>query len=587
MQRSALNKKKDVNEKLLTLPDHSGQEIVQSGAVLACQLLGTDNFVKFCSDRGLAINRERLIRFEKMGLFAPIFRVRTPDQNSLSFYIPVREENNWFTKKWAWDTTGIFGSYQVPDKNDRTQEGYYSIFQIDHLHVVLHEMTLQVQLDGYLDHGCVGIIDWQKDGDNWLEYAKQRMESLRTHEYRRSVALLCQYISNRYYPQTQGDQRTIQVSQGCSSDNWITVFAPDWSWRQEIRKWDPQKVVSLFSLTPDKLRHAYEGLSLSQAYCDPLERWYQLMQFISVAQRKNLKKDALRAETLRSGAHMLRLFYKDLYGDELKHPNEITRTVITHIPELSVREDSRRYLEFVVNAYGINPQPKLCLILEGQSEEAAVGEIFKKYFGTHQGKFGIETIVLGGVDVATGSKKEDRFRAIFRLMDYLHHHQTITFLVLDNENYAKKLKQEAQKAKSIHSNRRYVTRPEYIRIWKDSFEFDNFSCSEIASALNKLSKGHANFKCNELAICKKSSNPGVFLKNLFFEKTNYGLQKIKLADLLIESMLSPNSRRKIKNRPIIKVLERVANLASHNPFPTRHETWEKNQASTYFGKKRE
>ena len=284
---------------------------------------------------------------------------------------------------------------------------------------------------------------------------------------------------------------------------------------------------------------------------------------------------------------MLRLFYKDLYGDELKHPNEITRTVITHIPELSVREDSRRYLEFVVNAYGINPQPKLCLILEGQSEEAAVGEIFKKYFGTHQGKFGIETIVLGGVDVATGSKKEDRFRAIFRLMDYLHHHQTITFLVLDNENYAKKLKQEAQKAKSIHSNRRYVTRPEYIRIWKDSFEFDNFSCSEIASALNKLSKGHANFKCNELAICKKSSNPGVYLKNLFFEKANYGLQKIKLADLLIESMLSPNSRRKIKNRPIIKVLERVASLASHNPFPTMHETWEKNQASTYFGKKRE
>ena len=219
MQRPALNKKKNVNDKLLTLPEHSGQEIVQSGAVLACQLLGTDKFVKFCSDRGLAINRERLIRLERMGLFSPIFRVRTPNQNNMSFYIPVREGNNWFTKKWAWDTTGIFGSYKVPDKNDRTQEGYYSIFQIDHLHVVLHEMTLQVQLDRYLDHECVGIIDWQKDGDNWLENAKQCMESLRTHEYRRSVALLCQCISNRYYPQTQGDQRTIQISQGSSSDN--------------------------------------------------------------------------------------------------------------------------------------------------------------------------------------------------------------------------------------------------------------------------------------------------------------------------------------------------------------------------------
>jgi hypothetical protein len=513
--------------------------------------------------------------------------VRTPNQNVHPFYIPVREGNNWFAKKWAWDTTGILSRYKVPDKNDSTQEGYYSIFQIDYLFIVLQEMTLQVQLDGFLASEDVEHIDWQKNGVNWLQYAKQRMESLQAHEYRRSVALLCQYISNRYYPQTQGDQRTIQVNEGrTSSDKWITVFAPDWRWHQEVRNWDPQKAVKLFSLTPEKLLHAYEGLSISQESCDPLARWYQLTQFISVEQRKKLKGDALRAETLRAGAHMLRLLYKDLYGKALKHPNEVTGTVITHIPELSIREDSRRYLEFVVNRYGINPQPKLCLILEGQSEEVAVKRIFNKYFGTHHGKIGIEFIVLGGVDVATGSKKEDRFRAIFRLLDYLHHHQTITFLVLDNENYSKKLKKEAQKAKSIHSNRRYVTRPEYIKIWKDSFEFDNFSCTEIALALNKLSKGHATFSRTELTTCKNSSNSGVALKNLFRQKSQYGLQKVKLAENLIELMLSPDSKRKIKNRPIIKVLERVARLASRNPFPTMQETWERNQASTYLGKKR-
>jgi len=587
MSKRVSNKKKNVNEKLLTLPDYIGQEIVYSGAVIACPLLGTDRFIKFCSERDLSVNRERLIRLEKMGLFSPIFRVRSPDQDSLPFYIPLREGNNWFIKKWAWDTTGILSNYKVPDEKDQTQEGYYSIFQIDHLNIVLQGMSLQVQLDGFLDSKHHGDINWQKNGDSWLQYARQRMESLRTHEYRRSVALLCQYISNRYYPQTQGDQRTIQVSQGhSSSGNWITVFAPDWEWRKEARNWDPQKVARLFNLTPDKLRHAYEGLSISQAYCDPLERWYQLTQFISVNQRKKLKGTALQAETLRSGAHMLRLLYKDLYGDELKHPNEITGTIINHIPELSVREDSRLYLEFVVNRYGINPRPKVCLILEGQSEEAAVEKIFKRYFGTHQGNFGIEILVLGGVDVATGSKKEDRFRAIFRLIDYLHHHQTITFLVLDNENYAKRLKKEAQKAKSIHSNSRFVTRQDYIKIWKDSFEFDNFSCNEIASALNKLSKGHATFKLKEISICKKSSNPGNSLKNLFREKANYGLEKIKLAELLVEAMLSPTARRKIINRPIAKVLIRVASLSSRNPFPIMHETWEKNQASTYLGKRR-
>lgn len=578
--------KKPTNDNLLTLPHQSGKQIVIDGALLVCPLLGTDSFVKFCNERALTINRKRLIRFERMGLFSPVFRVQTPDQDVSNFYIPVREENNWFTQEWAWDTTGVNCNYQVPDEKDDTQEGYYSIFQIYHLHAILQKMTLQVQLDGFLDNNEEEIIDWEKNGNNWIQYAKQCMESLRIHECRRSLALLCQYISNRYYPQTQGDQRTIRVNQGgLHFDRWITVLAPDWNWSQEIRKWEPQKAASLFALTKDKLQHAYNGLSISQASCDPLERWYQLTQFISVEQRKKLKGDALRAETLRAGAHMLRLLYKDLYDEDLKHPNEVSCTIINHIPELSIRENSRRYLEFVVNRFGINPQPKLCLIIEGQSEEVAVKELFKKCFGNHHGKFGIELIILGGVNVATGSKKEDRFRAIFRLLDYLHHHQTITFLVLDNENYSEKLKIEAHKAKSIHSNRRYVTRPEYIKIWKDSFEFDNFSCTEIASALNKISKGHATFSRTELTICKNASNSGVALKELFRQKTKYGLQKVTFAEYLIELMLSPNSKRKVENRPIVRVLERVASLASKNPFPTRQETWQQNQASSYLGKK--
>ncbi len=44
--------------------------------------------------------------------------------------------------------------------------------------------------------------------------------------------------------------------------------------------------------------------------------------------------------------------------------------------------------------------------------------------------------------------------------------------------------------------------------------------------------------------------------------------------------------RRIESRPIIKVLERVARLAARNPLPTMYETWEKNQASKYLGKKR-
>ena len=120
---------------------------------------------------------------------------------------------------------------------------------------------------------------------------------------------------------------------------------------------------------------------------------------------------------------MLRLLYKDLYGDDLPHPNEVMGLVYNHFPELEVRNDVRRYLEFVSNRFGLNPQPRLSLFVEGRSEEIAVMRIFDEYFGVHPGVYGIEIVVLGGVDAATGNK-DDRFRAIMRLVDYLHDRQT-------------------------------------------------------------------------------------------------------------------------------------------------------------------
>ncbi len=568
---------------LLTIPKNAGRRIIEAGAVITCPLFWTDKFIRFCSDRGLTIDRARLIRLERLGLFAPIFRVKAPSKNRSLFHIPVKRGKNWFTRKWAWDTTDISPNYIVPDYEDRTQEGYYSIFQIDHLQLVLAAMTLHVQWDSYLDKDKE-TIDWQKNGERWMAIAEEHLKYPHTYEFRRSLALLCQYISNRYYPKTQGDQRTIQVSQGgIYTDQWILVNGRNWDWHNEVSRWNPHKVERMFDLTPKNLKHAYSSLAIAQASCDPIEKWYQLVQFISPHQRARLKGDALRAETLRSGAQMLRHLYKDLYDKELPHPNEVSGTARHHFPELHVRQDPRRYLEFVVNRFRLNPQPKLSLIVEGQTEEVVVLKIFEKYFGAHPGIYGIEIIVLGGVDVATGTA-EDRFRAILRLIDYLHHHQTMTFIILDNENHAKKLKQEARKTKSIHSGTRYVTRSEYIQIWKKSFEFDNFSNTEITAAMNAQAKGHGYFTRHEIANCRESTS-GDPLGKLYLQKTNYGLSKKKLSGILIDSMLS-NTRRKLENRPIIRILEKVARMAARNSLPTMQKIWELNQASKYLGKKR-
>ena len=219
-------------------------------------------------------------------------------------------------------------TYITPNYNDRNQEGYYSIFQIHNLDLVLGEMTRKIELDAFLDSNADKRTAWQIKGDRLMHDAEERLEHRTVDEYCRSVPLLCQYISNRYYPQTQSDLRTIRTEMGWYQDQWICGYGPDLDWREEARKWGPQVTARLFNLTPEKLRHAYNGLSSTQADCDPLENWYKLTQFISIDKRKRLKGDALRAETLRAGALMLGLLHKDLYDEDLPLPNEVYGTII-------------------------------------------------------------------------------------------------------------------------------------------------------------------------------------------------------------------------------------------------------------------
>ena len=187
-------------------------------------------------------------------------------------------------------------------------------------------------------------------------FAQRVTARLRDHQYRRTVALLCQHISNKYFPHTQTDMRTIQIEKRCYNDDWIVIHAHDLDWHKEARLWDPMKTEKFYCLTPEKLNNAYTSLAMRQALCDPIENWYQFTQFISVRERSKLKGDALRAETMRVGAHMLRLLYKDL-----PHPNEAGRYAVNHVSELDANQDVRRKIEFVANRFTVNPQHRLSL----------------------------------------------------------------------------------------------------------------------------------------------------------------------------------------------------------------------------------
>jgi len=50
--------------------------LISNDCFIVCQPLASDGFIEFCKKRNVAASREQLERYEKLGLFYPIARVK-------------------------------------------------------------------------------------------------------------------------------------------------------------------------------------------------------------------------------------------------------------------------------------------------------------------------------------------------------------------------------------------------------------------------------------------------------------------------------------------------------------------------------
>jgi hypothetical protein len=215
--------------------------------------------------------------------------------------------------------------------------------------------------------------------------------------------------------------------------------------------------------------------------------------------------------------------------------------------------------------------------------------IFERLWDAPASRYGIEIANLGGVDNAAGGK-EAPFSALWRLVDYLHNHQTLAFVLLDNEGMAaRNVGTGLPKVNSVHSVDRKATRRDQIRLWRTSFKLENFSNTEIAKALNRI-VGRKLFAHGDVAVCRAAVPAGQtmgqklrMMGRLFEERTGGLLDKPRLGMILVDIMMNPKARRKPGNRPMTKFLMRVARKASLNFQPVTQEDWESNQRSGYLG----
>lgn len=75
------------------------------------------------------------------------------------------------------------------------------------------------------------------------------------------------------------------------------------------------------------------------------------------------------------------------------------------------------------------------------------------------------------------------------------------------------------------------------------------------------------------------------LQSVYQRKAHDELQKVELAKVLVDRMMSPTTRRKIESRPIVEIPERVERLALMNHPPTKQEDRTANQRSKWFARK--
>jgi hypothetical protein len=583
--------------------------IVENQLFLVCHLMTADQFVGFCKDRGIQTSLDHLEQLEKQGLIYPIARIRKPkikikveysdDRSQYTVLEILQEDELWvgeiieefshfqfehgYSKEWLdngyiWDPRDVpfqkWDSFYDISKGYKELfiESYYSLFQCYSLHIWQSQNTSTIGyewLDGYNKDDFVNLFQ------NLKNIAEKSISSTKLSDFWKHVELtsnICQIISNRYYPRTQTDQRTIQVLSVGNDEDWWYKYQQQWSIQSFVK--DQNTDIAILRELHSRIRH-------SAQYTDPLEAWYELVNFVSVEQKKKLKGKALLAQTFYQMEMMLRFLIEELSGEKLPLPNEDPSWKRENFYGEGVIENSLKYLELLTNRYHLNPKPKLILVVEGHGEYKHIPRLAKDLFGIDFSKASIEMYNLMGITNFEGDKKDKaKGGALLKFIDSYHSRQTIVFVILDNEGNVQQIKNKLTLTQSTLNPERKITTDSNIHIWNKDIESDNFSHKQIADALSKLAKSPNLFTEKDVTISfSKNKN----LEQLFSLKKGSGWNKIELLGILFDSIKNSGDKTTIGNYPIVKVIEKVIRLANLNHQPITQRSYQKNQKSGYLG----
>jgi hypothetical protein len=586
------------------------KQLIGHGQFFSKTLLTADAFVRYCEARGIRVSLQQLERYEELGIFLPLARLR---HQKIKIKIELREDGNRYSlgkledgEDWAGETEEKYGSFlwsedavealvesgflwsptlekfepwkTFKDENRwNAVDSYYSIFQTMPLHMLQQSTTFKI--------GIESVATWtQEDVKRWFRSvkkpAKRMVEiSRKSSGARDELAALCQVLSSRYLPYAE------------KYEGMISLPHPDFlDWRKYRQSWSAHGVLEELNLNIEEVVRFHQLAEMEASSDDPLSNWSDLVKFVRRDKKEKLKGLGLLGQSWRVMERIISLFHRDLTGKELYGREDDVETTELFFGE-GVPQDNLRFLEFVANQYGVNPRPKLVLYVEGDGEVQQFPRLAAELFGIIFSEIRIFIQNLGGVGEFEGEKKKDSYGAFEKLIEYYHDKQTIAFFILDKEGRVEQIKRKLISKASKNHPYRTVTKDEYIKLWDKNVEFDNFTDKEIAEAMTKLCEGRYSFAEAEVADCRSrfgKPKQGDTLSRVYKDKLNYGSNKIKLLGILIEYATSSpemelNGAR--VTRPLVETIDFICDLAIRNHQPSSLETWNKTQNSEWLGNK--
>lgn len=324
-------------------------------------LLMPDAFLREAAERGLRASRDDLQALHRLGLLVPIFRVRRDGRAVAS---AARRHGVWGRQAGRSEPTSRSDLLEARDRGalfDPSRERFvgrhrwireaygvqYQASEYVYSHHQLLPVSMLRQLIPFLSHR-------EPDGQGARLHRKAYWDLLLRPRIAVIAALVVPLsaLDPIYYPDIIG------------------TFAGDleeWhrhdEWRSEHAA---QTVVQWLGVDAEWLkRHGQQLLHIADSI-DPLGGWHQLVREAKPSTWKQLRGDARAAVDLRLAAEILLSAYDELVDTGQASPLP-QRTGRERTP-FDTRLKPRGHLDPLLTEFGLSPQPRLVLVVEGATE---------------------------------------------------------------------------------------------------------------------------------------------------------------------------------------------------------------------------